>query len=405
MNGVRPLLVLLVPGIGPADPPVGEAFLARLRAEVTRRLDGIGQPGLAARLIMDQAEWTPLFKHGQCAWLKTLFHDQARRWTRVRRVLVMLGMVLVVPAIIAFGTGEGMAHLGASWWSGVAGTLVGLIVAGVAAWYGILPLFPWGHLLAFGRPFEAFYISDIIVYGSKQPRQQIDDVVLTTLERHVPRKYDVIPGDSDRLPVIFIGHSLGAVVVYDLLLGTSARMNRAKTTAVQRELCAIKRQLRDSAGTAAEGAGSGPQEALHARQAFLERADRIENTLFPVGMVTMGSPIALFLFRKPSIVDRTDLWKEACPKPFGESGCVGGLRWRWQNFWHSSDLVAHRVEPLFNDGYPVHPSPDGGARFVEDVKTAAPTRDPLSAHQTYWTDPAVLARISQHLVDVLTALP
>ncbi len=114
----------------------------------------------------------------------------------------------------------------------------------------------------------------------------------------------------------------------------------------------------------------------------------------------------LFVFRKPSLLVRRNLWEEACPVAFQPSGFVGTLRWRWQNFWHPSDLIAHRLEPLFNDGYPQQPSPaHPRLKFVEDVKSWAWARGPISAHSTYWTNPRVLRRISEHVADVLVALP
>ena len=179
-------------------------------------------------------------------------------------------------------------------------------------------------------------------------------------------------------------------------------MSARKVTAAQRELSAVSQQLRGAADRpGAAGRAADSPANLQEKHAFLQRANEIETTVCPVGMITLGSPIALFLFRKPSILDRRDLWEEACPPPFQATGLHGRLRWRWQNFWHPSDLVAHRLEPFFDQGYP----PSGGRlKFVEDVKTWARARDPVSAHGTYWTNPAVLRRISEHLADVLVDL-
>jgi len=408
VNAARPLLVMLVHGIGPQNAPAQWEFLDRLREATARRLGEIGKAGLASRLVLERADWSHLFPQ-RVDWFKHLFPSSTNVRFRSKRTLVMILWLALFPAITALGTAEGMTHLHPSTLGWLVGTVAGLAVAILAAWTLILPLFPWGHLLMFGRSFEADTVSDVILYGSDEPRRQIRDVVFAKIQPYLSMKYAPAGGARECLPVVLIGHSLGSVVVYDLLLGISARMSARKVTAVQRELSAVTQQLRGMTGRPAAGAAAAgtagraadPPSDLQERHAFLERADEIETSVCPVGMVTLGSPIALFLFRKPSILTRTDLWEEACPPPFQATGAQGRLRWRWQNFWHPSDLVAHRLEPLFDQGYP----PSGGRlRFVEDIKTWARARDPVSAHSTYWTNPAVLRRISEHLADVLVHL-
>jgi len=405
VNAARPLLVILVHGIGQQNAPAQSEFLDRLRDATARRLGEIGKAGLASRLVFERADWSHLFPE-RADWLTHLFPSYARLRFRSRRTLVMILWLALIPAITALGTAEGMRLLHPSALGWLVGTMAGLAVAILAAWCLIMPLFPWGHLLMFGRSFEANTASDVVLYGSDEPRRQIRDVVLAKIQPYLSRKYVVAGGARECLPVVLIGHSLGSVVVYDLLLGISARMGARKVTAAQRELSAVTQQLRGATGGSAAGRAAvggaepeaDPRAHLDERHAFLQRADDIETTVCPVGMITLGSPIALFLFRKPSILARRDLWKDACPPPFQATGLQGRLRWRWQNFWHPSDLVAHRLEPLFDQGYP----PSGGRlKFVEDVKTWAPARDPVSAHATYWTNPAVLRRISEHLADVL----
>ena len=401
MNAARPLLVMLVHGIGPQNTPAQSEFLDRLRDATTRRLGEIGKAGLASRLVIERADWSHLFPE-RIDWLKHLFPSYASLRFRSRRTLVMILWLALIPAITALGTAEGMNLLRPSALGWLVGTIAGLAVAILAAWRLIMPLFPWGHLLMFGRSFEANTASDVILYGSDEPRRQIRDVVLAKIQPYLSMKYAPAGGGRECLPVVLIGHSLGSVVVYDLLLGITARMSARKVTAAQRELSAVSQQLRGAADRpGAAGRAADPPATLQEKHAFLQRADEIETTVCPVGMITLGSPIALFLFRKPSILDRRDLWEEACPPPFQATGLHGRLRWRWQNFWHPSDLVAHRLEPFFDQGYP----PSGGRlKFVEDVKTWARARDPVSAHGTYWTNPAVLRRISQHLADVLVDL-
>lgn len=152
------------------------------------------------------------------------------------------------------------------------------------------------------------------------------------------------------------------------------------------------------------------QAVLQDKKAFLERAQRVQDVIYPAGMVTMGSPIAIFLFRKPSLLDKTNLWTEACPAAFAQDGTletpIGPLGWCWLNFWHPADFVAHRLEPLFDTGYPATgTSRRPPSKFVEDVRTRAWARGPILAHSTYWTDPSVLKRIAAQLADSLAALP
>ena len=414
MNVSHPLVVILVHGIGPQNAPAQYEFLDRLEKATVERLAHLGQAQRASRLVMERADWSALFPERQ-AWLMTLFPSHASWWTRLKRALGMLLPALIVPVVIvALGTASGTQSVRPPVLGWFVGTVVGLVVAVLAGWFIILPNFPWGHLWTFGRRFEADSVSDIILYGSDGPRQQILDVVLNKLQPHLPQKYSIAKGMQECLPVIFIGHSLGTVVVYDLLLGISARM-RNEATAVQRELMTVNHELQTSAGAPAVpglNAETGGEEmdarrsSLQLRKVFLQRAKQIEDDVCPLGMVTMGSPIALFVFRKPSLLDRKNLWEEACPAAFQPNGFLGTLRWRWQNFWHPSDFVAHRLEALFNEGYPGQRSPaPTGLKFVEDVKTRARAREPISAHSTYWTNPAILKRISEHVADVLVALP
>jgi hypothetical protein len=423
----HPLLVVLVHGIGPQDSTAQVGFLDRLRAATAARLAATGRADLAPRLVLTRADWSHLFTERR-AWLAHLFPGHAGAGTRCRRILVMLLWALVVPVIATIGAGLGVGTVPPAALGWIVGTAAGFAAAALVAWNGVLPWFPWGHLWTFGRKFEADTVSDLILYESDAPREEILKVVLNVVEPYLGQAYPLDKeGRLTALPVVLVGHSLGTVVAYDVLLGIAAR-SRHQSPAVERELRAVQAALLASQrGSAPDPAGaSGPSgrgtaaaepravaRGLHDRLGFLERARRVQDILYPVGMATMGSPIALFLFRKPALLDDTDLWRTACPAAFAQSGALetpaGALRWRWQNFWHPSDFVAHRLEPLFNTGYPMAgpaSAPAGaGSKFVEDVKTSAWARSPVSAHSTYWTNPAVLTRIAAQLAEVLTALP
>jgi len=404
VNGSRPLLAVLVHGIGPQNSTAQYEFLDRLRAATIHRLQDLGRSDLAPRLLVKRADWSHLFNE-RGGWLAHLFPSHASQWTRARRILTMVLYALVVPVIGAVGTGFGMLRLPPLVFGWVIGTAVGLVAASLAAWFLILPRYPWGHLWTFARGFEANTLSDVVLYGSDAPREEILKVVLDTIEPYLAEAYPIDKASTlTALPVVFVGHSLGTVVVYDILLGTSATTWN-KPTAVHRDLAAVNIALAAletapavpttvlaAAAASKRGGVEDAHAALQERKKFLERAKRVQDIVCPVGMATMGSPISLFLFRKPSLLDSTDLWTEACPAAFAQAGALetsaGMLRWRWQNFWHSADFVAHHLEPLFNRGYPAAPAPgQAPMKFVEDVKA----REPISAHSTYWTNPALLS--------------
>ncbi len=393
MTSGHRVFVVLVHGIGPQNAPAQYAFLDNLKTATAEHLARRGQQGLITQLCTLRADWSHLFAQYQQAWLHTLFPDHATPAIRRRRLLKVLGYGLSVPILVALGAGYGVLKLPvAPGW--ILGTLAGLVAAAVIGRFLILPYFPWGNLWTMGRSFEANTVSDVILYESDGPRQQILDVVATQLAPHFSEAYPCLEGDERTyLPVVFVGHSLGTVVVYDLLLGISARA-RGITTAVDRELAVVERNL----------TARMEPDKNSSRMAFLKQMQSIHDIVYPVGMITLGSPIALFLFRKPTVAARNDLWREACPIGFRTSGTVktrtgSALRWRWQNFWHASDFVAHRLAPLFNVGYPGVPG-----QFVEDERTYARAGGPISAHSTYWTERAVLDRIGEHVSEILSAL-
>jgi hypothetical protein len=387
------LFLILVHGIGPQNVSNQDVFLQHVRTATEKYLARFGKQGRSDQLCTLRADWSHLFTNQQQTWLHTLFPDHAMPSVRRWRFLKILGYVAVIPLIVAVGAGYGVHGLPPipGW---VLGTLAGLLVAALIEWFVILPRFPWGHIWTMGRPFEAGTVSDVILYQSDDPRQKILDVVYAQLAPYFSEAYAFIDGDAKPyLPVVLVGHSLGTIVVYDLLLGISARAKHAKT-AVERELETARHKVE---------IGVDPDKNA-ARLAFLKRMQSIQEVVYPVGMITLGSPIALFLFRKPDLATRDNLWKDACPPAFSANGVVKthtgrDLCWRWQNFWHASDFVAHRLSPLFNAGYPGR-----DYKFVDDERTYSRARDPVSAHATYWTEWKVLDRIGEHVAGVLNAL-
>jgi hypothetical protein len=135
----------------------------------------------------------------------------------------------------------------------------------------------------------------------------------------------------------------------------------------------------------------------------------------PVGMVTMGSPVALFMLRKPELLNQLGNWRYLCPQAFLRPHSPQDLRWpqagmvwRWLNFLHPADLVAHRLEPYYNTSQ-LAAGPDcPPLRFVEDVDVweqyHCPATDPVSAHSCYWHLPQLKQRIGALLAERLLAL-
>lgn len=405
-----PLVFLVVHGVGPQDPAALDQFLDRVREATTARLTQIGRPGLLARLELRRVDWSHLFDQPRRNWLASLFPETVHlgRKTVLRKLVRMFWPLSIPLALIVAGT-----VLGCTSWrfplGWLIGAVLGVLVALLMMWKVILPRFRWGDAWTLGRPFESHNISDVVLYESDGPRQQIYEQIWDQLEPFRDQRYPLVQGDTTPyVPVILAGHSLGSVAVYDLLMGISAR-SHGKHSAVVRELEALDVEL-----TARDRPMSAHQRLLEpeerkrkdARREFLRRAADTQAWLCPVGLVTFGSPIALFLFRKPDLLTTKagSLWEEACPRMFSASGAIETLtqaevHWRWQNFWHHADFIAHRLQPLFAAGFP------GGGQFVEDTLITPPVEGPIDAHSSYWTNQTVLDGIGRQLAEILVALP
>ncbi len=446
----HPLVVLLVHGVGRADIPAMEQFEQRIMAATKRRLPR-DQQHLADRLLFCTPNWGAQFDDQRSEWLRGLFPESApgaqrrQKWPRIRNILRLAGWTIGVMLLVTilhsliFGV-----HLGVGWELPIAVAVALLLLAGalwivpwhipgwvirmvgvllvIALVYGFLLamqlgfaweilavvaaailifcdalwFFPWGDVYGLGRTFEVYNVADVVFYGSDQPRELIWEKVEASLSSCLNQRYKIKKDDDERyLPVIFIGHSLGSVIVYDLLLGIAARIKDPQKPAVRRELTRMK-----------QSATIVPDEE---RARFMRRMDlfkriaNLQDVVRPLGMITMGSPISLFLFRKPALTGRRDLWREALPGIFGPEGIFTTpieheVRWRWQNFWHPADFVAHRIGVFFNKEY----SRDA---FVVDTRISPPVRSAIHAHGCYQTHPRVMSQIAEQLAQVLTALP
>ena len=417
MSPDRKLLFLLVHGIGPQCKELHVKFLESVKEAVRKHL-GPDKAGLMDRLEMLRADWSGIFKNQEDGWLKALFpkyDDRKDKAKRTRKFGWIAASILLVAAIgpsIAIYVFEAL-HRKGMWFPHsttgqavcyllvwLAGALLTAVVLGLAWKYFLGRRLPWGDVWSLGRDFEAHSASDIILYQSEKPRQKIQEVVLTALDPFLaPQEGSNRPGceEGQIIPIFLAGHSLGTVVIYDMLLGARTEswvcMSKigGNVSAVKREIASLQAQseTRDELP---------PSDAIGKRLDFLRRVDNANVQLTVVGMATFGSPISLFMFRKPELASRRNLWALAHQPEFVK-GVWGKVKWSWKNFWHASDFVAHRLEPLFNEGY------DGpGGKFVEDVRIWRRVKGPITAHSCYWEEERVIDQIGRQVAECLKAL-
>jgi len=397
MTGLPPRLVfLLVHGIGPQGKDLHRPFLDKVYQETQRHLRRAGRDdlagGLADRLTTVPADWSELFAMSKGMWLQRLFKQPTDFMAKIRRALRVL-WAIVQPFLVFTLVAWGLLRSGHPFWSApVPAAAAGFASMVIWVWLWESYLFPWGDLWSLGRPFEANSLSDIILYESDAPRQEIMEKVLDALGPYVPDPAKVAVDPQTRLSVVLAGHSLGSVVIYDMLLAIAAK-GLGITTAIEEELGTL--------GALEKTSRLSPKQT--ARKVFLKRAFEVIHALRPLGVVTLGSPIAVFLFRKPEAAAGQSGWKWICPPEFRDHGETRGLQWRWRNFWHHCDMVAHRLEPVFNEGFPPGDH-DSAKRFVEDVRIQPPVRDPVSAHASYWDHRAVIGRVGAHLAECVIVL-
>lgn len=418
-----PTLVLaLVHGIGPQPSDLHRKFMSDVWAETEACLRRNGHENLANtlanRLVAVRANWSTLYMTEQGDWL-THFSPRIKADSRrairaaVWAALWRLILYLVAGSIVYVATGKIVSHLpGVPWNRWVLSALAGLVVMLLEEWLWGAYRFPWGSLWMVGRGFEAFTLSDIILYGSPDPQRRIDDTVLRQIEDSLkgPTRPRAIGGDAtrssaNRIPVLLAGHSQGSVIVYDLLKDAAQNLARAGTSAPERELERLTGEYNSAQATLATRQDpmlSQRVERLQATITYLQRRVNLIQRIYPIGMITFGSPVAVFLFRDPSVARRQDGWQTACPPDFSQTGEYQGLRWRWQNFWHASDFVAHRLEPFFNAGFP--PPGPRSSKFVDDIKTRRPALHPVEAHSSYWSDHQVVRTTGFHVAECVIAL-
>ena len=378
------LLILHVHGIGPQMQTRLSDFLHAIRAASRRKIalpdfrgTGADQPFVAtpdaqtapaaAEAVMPCLHWDDLFGAPKQVWGQRLYPQEARLHQRLTQQRLVL----------------------------------------------------WGDFIHLVRLFEMQEGSDAFIYAaSEEHRQLVFERVFDVLEH--PACLGPLTGWPDEVPVVFSGHSLGSVIVYDLLRYSSGNA-AGSADSVAREL-----RLLRAADASPRELPQEERERLQRRLKFLERAEQVLRRLRPLGMFTYGSPISLFLFRKLGLWqgrERFAVWDDVCPQEFQqglESSRTPGLAWQWRNYWHWFDFVAHRLAPVMNDGYPPSASTVGAllrtargrsaraplqGEFVSDVQCRYLAGSPMTGHTGYMRQQRIAADVAAHIVRCLDQLP
>ena len=203
------------------------------------------------------------------------------------------------------------------------------------------------------RRFMIDFLGDGIAYQPTGRSREVYDAVHTTMAQAL---HTLASGAGPAAPLCVIAHSLGTVIAsnYFYDLGRPDVM---------------------SDGVAA-----------HIADSPLERGETLTH------FHTMGSPLAIW-----GLHDRDFGQPIAVPsKKLGAHH--PGLRGGWVNFFDEDDVIAYPLKPL-NDAYDAAVLEDV-AVHVGGVLTGA---TPL-AHNRYWTDDGVTARIAQSLADLSRSL-
>jgi hypothetical protein len=423
------LVLLLTHGIGEPQPGGTDAYADDQRwfvAQLEARVAQLAGPGL---LAIRWADWSDLYVEDCARWLKLMFAYSLSPAQQRRRALQVLGWVVLLGLACSLGPVLGtllipersqfavwlaarLPGLGLAETNVLLGWLLGtvlLFILAAAVGRLVFKRLPWGQVWYFARKFEAGGLSDIVMYLSPGPRRAMQQRLLAALEPELER---VQAAGANSLPVVLAGHSLGSVLVYDLLCASSAagrggrRQERAGTPLGQLEAELGELKLRQRALYKQQAKAGLPAEpaaelaGLEQRGQQLKRLIELIYALKPVGLCTFGAPISFFMFRDPPGIDPARAFACCCPPMFKQTGKQGKVRWRWLNFWHSSDPVAHRLAPLVQAvGWPP------GRMFVEDVRLRYPAPQPVAAHLLYWRQAALVEQFAAQLAEWISQLP
>jgi hypothetical protein len=373
-------------------------------------------------LELENPDWSKTYIAEKRSWLYALFSKSLTPGLMNQRVYRVLGfaflllMIVLFPAFLLGLLNRTLPNLHDwRWVTGAFATWVLTAVAsalllGALASIKYFRRVPWGDIFSFGRSFEAISISDIFLYGSDRPKERIQRKTVEALEPHLLWMQESSPGE--KLQVILVGHSLGSVVTYDMLRHASDA-ERNESSSFRRELASLESLDQNSLKAELGEEYDSHAAALDERAKFLRRMLRMVQGIEILGMHTFGSPIALFMFRKPELLTAESLkgrtnWKGLLPLAFQQEGThvTYALRWVWKNYWHPADFVAHRVEELFlgSEQQAEGAGSPPGWTMVEDVSVNAPVAHPIAAHSCYWSHSKVIAGIADHVAQCLKAV-
>ena len=220
-----------------------------------------------------------------------------------------------------------------------------------------LPALPWKALL--GPLRQVLMIrgfGDIIYYCSEDGQMAVQ---MTVYEQIFAAFERFRQGPPVVLRLHLVGHSIGAMLAYDLLQGLfGAAEPSFLTGSVLRE-----------------------QRAETAERFRFWRAQAHKH--LEVGsLTTLGSPLPLMLLKSQRAVDTLATGNTlSC----GELGLTEGPQPVWRNFYDVNDLLAFPVRPLFGD-----------PNVIADAQVR-PVDDPWS-HAAYWANPDVHELVAELLM-------
>lgn len=349
------LVFLLIHGIGQQSEDVQQRFLTRVQAQAEElagsrfKAGGCGPAtGRLPRLVAERADWSRTYRRQKDTWLKVLFANLPPLSRIIFRIAFkVLVLVMVVRALISGGfyvvdyiceivTGRCLDQClnGSLLW--VIESVLFTVLGALAVYLFAYRFIPWGYLFSLLRGFEAKTLSDVPVYLGRKGEVEIVCKVCSTLLSLHPRPcsfFDYLvdpdnyefPPPSQRLNLVLAGHSQGSVIAFDMLYGSTQYMlwkagdYRSEDTPVlrrrinqvqhfigadrlrsrmledRRDCDLILRLLtRSSFHELMEELDLSWEEGQLLYYRLLEFLNQSFN---PVGMVTFGSPIPLFIFR------------------------------------------------------------------------------------------------------------
>lgn len=160
------------------------------------------------------------------------------------------------------------------------------------------------------RYFMSFFVADAVAYVDKT-----DNGIRRDVWRDINSEFQLKPGEEKEVPSFtVVGHSLGSVIAYDFV---HALMKLDKIFKFGDPV----KDINESNPKLTKGQ--------------IEKLKKAFN-----GLVTFGSPVALFMMR------RRDLYENSFAALRSPVGGNGDNR-KWLNFWDSDDLIAYPLEDLF----------------------------------------------------------